>query len=173
MNSVPADLQKVWHDYFGNLIKNSTILDVGSGQGFSKERLSVGNNLVTTSDSNRAMMNNVDLLVDIRDLECLSGTWDYVTAFDVIEQVCFLPTRFLMNLRAVSKIAFVVTTPNGLIHTNPWHYTPSQFIDMAINCEGRRWFARYKGSDFDKVEEVKVEELLKGNCYAMGAMVMR
>lgn len=173
MNNNPADLQKSWHDYFGNLVNNSTILDVGSGQGSSKERLEVGNNIVTTSDINRAFMNNVDFITDTRDLECLSGTWDYVTAFDVIEHVCFSPVRFLMNLRAVCTKAFFVTTPNGLIHTNPWHYVPEQFVDMIINCEGRRWFARHKGFDFDKVEEVKVEELLRGECYAMGALVLR
>lgn len=149
--SVPADLQKVWHKFVGKMFSNISILDVGAGQGFSKDRLSKNNNCVTTQDINRNLMNNVDVICELGDV---AGDWDLITAFDVIEHAPS-PLKFLYDLKQLSSKMIFVTTPNGRVYTNPWHYNVEEmitFINKIFPHQSLNIYGRYKGADYDYVK---------------------
>lgn len=149
--SVPADLQKVWHEFVGEMFSDFSILDVGAGQGFSKDRLSKNNNCVITQDINRNLMNNVDIICELEDV---IGKWNLITAFDVIEHVPS-PLKFLYDLNQISPQMIFITTPNGKVYTNPWHYTVDEmvgFIDKVFPYSSLKIYGRYKGPDYDYVK---------------------
>jgi len=171
----PADLQFAWQEFFGEFIKGSSILDIGSGRGLSKERLSLGNNQVFTSDANRALMKQVDFIVDSRDLvDFKKGkSWDYVTAFDVIEHVNYDPKVFIQNMISVSGKGIVFTTPNGKVHTAPWHYKPEEVIDLIKNYENKSYYSMKKHTSESEVKEVSLESFLKDQYNGMGVMILK
>ena len=169
----PADLQKAWHIYFGSFIKDSSILDIGSGQGFSKSRLSEGNNKITTSDVNRSLMTKVDRIEDVRDIP-MDIKFDYVTAFDVIEHVSYLPEKFIASLYSICTKGIVFTTPRRLLAPHPWHYEPEHIVEMVEVYQPRlTWFVRIKSTHLDEIRKVDFRVFLKETYTAMGVMIRK
>jgi 2-polyprenyl-3-methyl-5-hydroxy-6-metoxy-1,4-benzoquinol methylase len=125
------DGQSNWHSFFGQHFHNTTILDVGSGLGHSKARLSVNGNEVTTLDVAPGLV--VDLSCSIYDIE--DNSYDIVTCFDVIEHIAD-DTNFLEKLYKIAKKGVVITTPNFTFsqNKNPYHvreYTPAQLLQKC------------------------------------------
>lgn len=140
----PADLQWVWHEFVGGIYSNSTILDVGSGLGKSKERLLKNGNTVTTQEINRNLMNNVDMIIELRKIK---EVYDVVTAFDVIEHTPD-PIEFLSDICLLSRFSIFFTTPNKLVFPTNWHYTFEELMGFIYTLKARikqvTLYARFK-----------------------------
>jgi len=127
------DLQIYWHNFISNYVKNSTILDVGSGLGLSKGRLSKNGNIVYTQEPAPEMI--ADFKKDISEFD--DEQYDYVVSFDVIEHV---PNdiEFLKNLFRICKKAVFIATPNYFtsLNVNPYHfreYKPQELVELCEN----------------------------------------
>lgn len=164
-----ADLQVIWHNYVANLYSKSSILDIGSGLGQSKKRLSINKNEVITLDTNRMLMDNVDLIEDISNLN--ENSYDHVTAFDVIEHAIDT-TKFIDNVFRITKQTCFITTPNNYTHPRNWHFTPRQFLCFFkyFKFTNLRFFVRQKGAEFDIIEELDEKDFLIKDSYALGIM---
>ncbi len=125
------DSQIGWHNYFGDLIRNSSILDVGAGLGFSRERLSRNNNKVTLQDVFPGA--SVDIFDDIWKIP--DKSYDVVTAFDVLEHIVD-DVSFLDDLKRIARKKVVITTPNRLVFNckNRYHireYSPNELMEIC------------------------------------------
>ena len=126
----PDDLQSVWHNFVGEeLVKNTSILDVGAGRGLSKERLEKGSNIVTTQDLNRSLIGKVDMIVPIHNIK---GLWDTITSFDVLEHVPDV-IYFFDSLKKLASHRIFISTPNQNVYNSPWHYKPEELILIFEN----------------------------------------
>jgi len=164
----PVDLQIPWHLYLGQYLENKDILDIGSGRGNAKERLGINGNHVITHDVNRAFMNQVDIICAPGNLV---GMWDIVTAFDVIEHVCYDPGKFIEELFRLAREAIFISTPNKLEIDKDWHYFPVEFleiVDKTVSFTDRVYFQRFKYGDIDEVKEVTRKEFITNSSYALG-----
>lgn len=167
MGDGSGDTQRVWHEHVGRMFEGVTILDAGAGHGRSKSRLANGRNAVTTQDINRALLDNVDIVVELGDMK---GQWDVVTAFDVVEHAVY-PNRFLRQIRSLARCGVFVTTPNAWLYPRRWHYYPEGFRDLicAWSTGSERWYLRYHHGEEDYVEEVSLERFLATkDAYALG-----
>lgn len=104
-----ADLQADGHFFLDTLFDGCTVLDVGAGLGKSKERIK--RNTVTTWDIDARLGEHCDIAGGSMPV----GTWDVVTAFDVIEHVQD-DVEFLVQMYSRARLGVFVTTPN-------WHIT--------------------------------------------------
>src|SRR4051812_48437990 len=95
---VRADLQTGWHIWCGGLFRNQEILDVGSGQGLSRDRMQAFGNRVTTQEVAPALP--VDLSVPVHEID--SNRLDVVTCFDVLEHVVE-DTSFVSDLTRIAR----------------------------------------------------------------------
>lgn len=143
------DLQIYWQNFIVNYISNSTILDVGCGLGFSKERLSKNNNIVFTQEP--APNLQADFKHDISLFK--DKQYDYVTSFDVIEHVPD-DKQFLSNLYRICKKAVFIATPNYLTskNENPFHYreyTPKELTDLCEQHSSNLRFFSDSGNDIE------------------------
>jgi len=166
----PPDLQIPWHRFFGQYFENKSILDIGSGRGNSKTRLEINGNYVLTHDVNRALMNQVDIVCMTSRL---MGVWDIVTAFDVIEHVCYNAENFVQELFSLSCEAVLISTPNKNECDKDWHYFPEEFmdiIDRAASFTNKFYFQRFKHHDVDEVREVSRKEFITNSSYALGIL---
>lgn len=124
------DTQGCWQHVVAGYLNNCTLLDVGAGLNGSKERMSVRNIEVTTQDPGPGLP--VDLHCDVSEIE--SDSFDYVTAFDVIEHIKE-PEVFLNHLKRIARRAVILTTPN-IEHTGGTHvyhfkeYRPSELANL-------------------------------------------
>ena len=170
VNEPPGDSQKVWHEFIGEHFYRKTILDIGAGGAESKDRLSVGENTVTTHDINRALMDRVDLICELDKIE---GTFDVVTAFDVIEHVvnCI---RFMDQLFTLATERVFITTPNRFVMPRNWHYFPKEFYGIVKWNDNLKYFLRFKGSNFDNIIEVNKEDfLINKDAWGLGLMISK
>lgn len=124
------DKQYGWQNLFGNLLQETTILDVGAGLGYSRQRLKSNNNKVTLQDPGPNLP--VDISAGIETIE--SKSFDVVTAFDVIEHI-ENNKEFISHMLRIAKRLIVITTPNFNVSgcKNPYHcieYTPSQLVEL-------------------------------------------
>ncbi len=99
--------------------------------GLSKDRLAAGGNHVTTHDIAPGLP--VDLSGRLGDIA--DGTFDVVTAFDVLEHVDD-DEAFLAELVRIARTAVVITTPNVWVSkcVNRFHvreYSPPVLLDYA------------------------------------------
>lgn len=131
MGDGSGDLQRVWHEFAAELYAawrpGTTLLDLGAGVGRSKDRLSVAGLRVTTHDIERSRMLCVDM---IADPERIRGTWDVVTAFDVVEHATD-PQRFLAAAWRLARWELFFTTPNVVASPAPWHWTLDELREMV------------------------------------------
>ena len=77
------DSQTGWQDFVGTVVAKKSILDVGSGLGHSRARLSRNGNIITLQEPAPDL--EADIKVGIEEIENLS--YDIVTCFDVIEHI--------------------------------------------------------------------------------------
>lgn len=108
------DLQADAHRFFGMLFPaGSTLLDVGSGQGWIKGRVPYP---TTTYDIDRRLGPPPEGCgwVDVAGGEPPAGPFDLVTAFDAIEHVED-DLGFLRSLADRAQRAVFVTTPNWFV----------------------------------------------------------
>lgn len=125
------DTQGCWQGVVAGYLNNGTVLDVGAGLGKSKGRMSIRGLTVTTQDPGPGLP--VDTSKPVSDIE--EESFDYVTAFDVIEHIKGAE-KFLLRLREIARKAVILTTPNR-DHTRGTHvyhwreYLPSELLDMA------------------------------------------
>lgn len=170
------DLQSVWHSFVGNLFSNENIIDIGAGLGLSKKRMSVNGNKVTTQDIDRSLIDRVDIIEDTFDLYREYGDYTLLTMFDVIEHLPN-PVRTISAVRdlTVYPVRMFVTTPNYYMYPRNWHYTPIEFLSIMYEANyyfawcKLRLFLRYKGSDYDFVEEVDIYKFLNDSTsHALG-----
>ena len=155
-----GDCQYGWHSFVGNLYKNKRILDVGAGLGLSKSRLGVNGNSVTLQDPAPSLP--IDISSPVEDI--MDGSFDVVTAFDVVEHV-ILAEDFLANLVRIAREEVVVTTPNYNIskNGNPCHvreYTPEQLVDFVKDYNVKFFLVGNGSGDNAKIIKDK-EEFLK------------
>jgi hypothetical protein len=135
------DFQVFWQVMAGKLFTNYSILDVGAGLNFSKDRLSNnGSNWVVTQDV------APNLPVDIRcDIGFLRDKYfNVVTSFDVIEHIIDVHSFVEQLIRIANNFIFI-TTPNVLISKNQsqFHareYTGQELIDLFGNDFDFRYF---------------------------------
>ncbi len=126
------DCQAGWQEWVGALIDGHTILDVGCGLGLSRERLArSGRNQVTLQDP--APVECADTHKTVARFR--AGSFDAVTAFDVIEHVR-ADRKFLAHLRRIARHWVILTTPNWNVSrcANPCHvreYTPAEFLALV------------------------------------------
>lgn len=149
MGDGSGDSQAPWQEFFGLHYAGQSILDVGAGRGLSKDRLAAGGNRVTTIEIERSRMLDVDRIADVRDV---TGKWDVVTAFDVIEHVPDA-RAFLDRLIDRARRYVVITTPSYRLYPQPWHFSPAEVAAWAADHKAC-WFARYKAGDIDRIEEI-------------------
>ena len=164
----PADLQKVWHGFFGQFLSNKDILDIGSGRGLIKKRMGVKNNVIT-HDVNRALMNQVDIIAPV---DLIQGLWDIVSAYDVIEHVCYSPQKFMKEIYELADEALIITTPNHKQIPRDWHYTADEFLEIiqTVRYHQIKYFHRYKSSEEDYIKEVNIDVFKNKSSYALGIM---
>jgi len=172
VNEPPADCQKVWHEWAGNFFKGKTILDIGAGNGLSKERMQKNGNKVTTHDINRAMMDNVDIICNLEDIP---EGYDIVTAFDVIEHVAKVDS-FLYDCFGLWEEGLFFTTPNKFVINRNWHYEPHEFCSLLLESLGigRRYtfFGRFNDPGNDRIMELEEKEFMNNKeMYGMGIYV--
>lgn len=179
MGDGSGDLQRVWHEYAGQMFNGVKILDVGAGYGRSKGRLSnSGTNTVVTQDINRALMTTVDLICDVRHIDFQEHKFDVITFFDVIEHVPD-PSSFLAFTLSKATKGVVFSTPNFLLYPTPWHFTSEQLVRLVESTEGCdtaacRWFVRHRAGDLDSVSEVSRQIFLESaDAYAFGVYLPR
>jgi len=171
-----ADLQSPWHYFVGQYFKRKRILDVGAGQGKSRERLDRGDNIVTTQDIDRSLMDTVNTIKPIEFLIEEKERWDIVTAFDVIEHV-YDARDFVLKIYSLSTEGIFLTTPNYEMHPRPWHFKADEFVDF-FDClpdnKIFKYFMRNKTSESDDIEEIDKEEFLNNKeIYAFGLYIYR
>lgn len=180
----PKDLQATWHNFVADNFQNlgiESIIDIGSGWGKSRERLQKITPNVKTQDVNRALMTTVDYVLQPRHL---TKRYDLVTTFDVFEHIPdFEVDSWLLDLIRLTRKYLFITTPNGWVHTQPWHYKPMDFlklvcavlnhhiIDKSITIEH---FLRYKMADSDIAKKVPQHDFLTSKtAYALGLCIKR
>ena len=173
MGDGSGDLQAVWHTFVGNkVIGSSAIIDVGAGIGLSKQRLMEGNNFVITQDINTDRRGVVDL---VAPLERIGMKYNFATSFDVIEHTVD-PELFVVLMWKVARKGIFLTTPNYHKVPKEWHYKPEEFMKIIDKAEAsikrynyrRRYFARFKGSDYDYCAEVDYKMFSSKEPYALG-----
>ena len=125
------DSQPGWQTYIGQYYSNKQILDVGSGLGHSRSRLSRNNNLVALQEPAPELQ--ADIKEDISELE--SDSFEIVTCFDVIEHIPDDKT-FLEHLFRISRESVFLTTPNFRVFgcKNKYHireYTPPELVELC------------------------------------------
>lgn len=125
------DSQSGWQTYIGQYYKNKKIIDIGSGLGNSRPRLSVNDNEVTLQEP------APELQADIKEglAEIPSDSYEIVTCFDVIEHIPDDNT-FLKDLFRVCKNTVFMTTPNFRVFgcKNKYHireYTPPELVELC------------------------------------------
>lgn len=178
MGDGSGDLQSVWHIYVGQtIISNSTIIDIGAGIGKSKDRLRAGNNFVITQDINIARTKLVDLICDAEDIG--TSTYDYVTAFDVIEHTNDAD-KFLYNCHRIAKSGIFITTPNRYKCPAAWHWYPTEFYSMIEKSKqdsaefSNKYYLRIVGNEQNYIINVsKAEFLSNKTALACGIFVYR
>lgn len=143
------DLQIYWHNFISNYIKDSSILDVGSGLGFSKQRLSKNGNTVYTQEPAPELV--ADFKQDISQFE--DELYDYVVSFDVIEHV-EQDEIFLKNLFRICKKGVFIATPNYFTskNSNPYHireYKPQELIELCEKFTNNLKFFSDCGKDIE------------------------
>jgi len=177
----PKDLQASWQEYVGGLFQNSTILDIGSGYGQSRERLSNnGSNTVLTHDVNNAMQGFVDIVCDVK------GLWKHgikhrniitknnddkinlITAFDVLEHVS-KPISFLNIIKHYANNVFI-SVPSYPYHKKPWAFKPSELIWLFGKCDLRvaGLYGRVCYEDKDFISSLSMKDFLNDDWYAYG-----
>ncbi len=177
----PKDLQKAWHEFVGKEYTNKNIesvLDIGAGWGKSKERLQNITENVVTQDINRALMTTVDI-VDFP--EHIESTFDLVTSFDVIEHIpVSIRRQWIFDLFRLSNEYIFITTPNGKMHTQPWHFSPNEFLSIVSDGLGVfledvdfEYFIRMKSNDKDIISNVQKDKFLAEDSYALGLCLKR
>tara|TARA_R110001599_G_C12116435_1_gene648476 strand:- start:48 stop:614 length:567 start_codon:yes stop_codon:yes gene_type:complete len=125
------DSQSGWQDFIGLTLSNKTILDVGSGLGHSRARLSRNNNIVTLQEPAPELKADIKLPID----QIAESTYDIVTCFDVIEHIPD-DNEFMKNLFRICKESLFLTTPNFNVFgcKNKYHvreYSPIQLVEMC------------------------------------------
>lgn len=111
-----GDCQWGWLDRVRDLFLNRTVLDVGSGNSTTKERLP--QSIVTTHEPCGEC--GADIQCDISEIE---GQWDAVLCLDVIEHVKDYG-RFASHLSRLSRHWLFLTTPGAEVTANksPYHF---------------------------------------------------
>jgi hypothetical protein len=169
MGDGSGDLQKTWHEFVASLFSNETIIDIGAGLGKSKERLGKNNNKVTTQEINRAMMNKVDIICEIREI--MRNVYDVVTSFDVVEHTID-PSLFIRTIDYIAKKAIFVTTPNVEYSPGPWHFTEEGFLELIKNniekYEIIKYYYRYK---FSNGKDIIIDEKIDKVPMAFGVLI--
>lgn len=145
------DCQEGWHRLVAGMTLG-TILDVGSGLGKSKERIS---NL-TTQDPAPDLV-GIDVTDPVEKIP--QGSYDCVTAFDVIEHVED-DLEFLRHLCRIARSSVFVTTPNEEVSkaANGCHcreYTPEEFLSLVKGASPKYslWVGDGRGSYPVRVSE--------------------
>ncbi len=131
------DCQQGWHEMFARFIRTegSTTLDVGAGLGLSKLRIL---NCTTQDPQPSQWIDVTQPLPAFAD-----GSFDFVTAFDVIEHV-IEDVDFLAHLLRIARCGVFITTPNLDVSKagNGCHcreYSPHEFINLLmLGCQKRR-----------------------------------
>lgn len=182
------DLQIYWHNFIIDYIKDTVILDVGSGQGLSKKRLEKANNKVFLQEPAPDL--EADFKKDISEFP--AAAYEYVTSFDVIEHVPE-DEKFLGNLFRVCKKGVFIATPNYLVsrNRNIYHireYTPTQLVELCekfstklkffADCgEGleMEWYSEDTKSTHKvrKIVEVNREQFLKTKAPHLGVILYK
>lgn len=173
MGDGSRDLQVPWHEFFGEYFQNETILDVGSGLGNSKLRLSHGNNIVTTQETNPNYSNLVDITDNVKKIK---KKFSVVTAFEVIEHVeDMTKIEFLKELKRLSTKYIVVSTPNAVFIPRDWHIKPQEFIDL-LEEDFQGWeiqfFTRTRANNLDLVEKVDAEDFINNTTSVQMAIML-
>lgn len=124
-----GDRQAGWQEMVGWMHHDAHILDVGSGLGHSRSRLAVNSNSVTLHEPAVGYPSDVPTLAEIP-----SGSFDVVTAFDVVEHVED-DAAFVAELKRISRGSVFLSTPNfNASHCANWfharEYRPSQFVRL-------------------------------------------
>lgn len=125
------DSQTGWQDFVGTVVAKKSILDVGSGLGHSRARLSRNGNIVTLQEPAPDL--EADIKVGIEEIENLS--YDIVTCFDVIEHIPD-DKAFMKNLFRICKESLFITTPNFDVFgcQNKYHireYKPHELVELC------------------------------------------
>jgi hypothetical protein len=182
------DLQIYWHNFIIKYIKDSIILDVGSGQCGSKERLEKANNKVFLQEP--APNLNADFKKDIGKFE--SDSYEYITSFDVIEHVP-KDEEFLGNLFRVCQKGVFIATPNYWVsgNRNPYHireYTPPQLVELCKKFSDKlkffsdagpgielEWFSEDTGQSHKvlKIVELTEEQFLNTPAPHLGVILYK
>lgn len=153
------DFQVFWQVMAGKLFTNYSILDVGAGLNFSKDRLSNnGSNWVITQDV------APDLSVDIRcPISFLRDNYfNVVTSFDVIEHIVDV-NSFVDDLLRIANNFVFITTPNVLISKNQSQFHVREFTGQElIDLFGEKVDFRYFIGDphGENIKEVNKKDFI-------------
>jgi hypothetical protein len=125
------DSQSEWQKFVGLTHRDTNILDVGSGLGQSRPRLSINNNRVTLLEPAPNMPADITGIIDDQE----DSSYELVTAFDVIEHL-EEDVKFLGNLFRVCSNKVFLTTPNFNVFgcKNKYHireYKPEELADLC------------------------------------------
>jgi 2-polyprenyl-3-methyl-5-hydroxy-6-metoxy-1,4-benzoquinol methylase len=175
MGDGSRDLQAPWHNFFGKLFTDETILDVGAGMGKSKERLATGNNIVTTQELNSNFKDMVDISTEVSKIK---KKFSVVTAFEVLEhteEYGMDKKTFLKELKRLAKKYIVISTPNAIFIPREWHITPQEFLDL-LDEDFQGWevkfFTRTRANNMDLVEEVDHSEFINNTTSVQVAIML-
>lgn len=167
------DSQIGWQKYVGNTTHNKSILDVGSGLGFSRARLSVNGNKVTLQEPAPELL--ADIKVNIEDVE--STSFDVVTCFDVIEHIPDDLT-FMENLFRVSRESVFITTPNFNVFgcKNKYHireYKPEELAELCHKFTPNVVFLACRNTMGEGPEVMSLEKFKTTNYPALAALLQK
>jgi len=167
-----GDCQWGWLDRVRDLFMHRTVLDVGSGNSTTKERLP--QSIVTTHEPCKEC--GADLQCDISEIE---GQWDAVLCLDVIEHVKDYG-RFAAHLSRLTRHWLFLTTPGAEVTGNtsvfhfhefhPWEILQLlEAVGFTLDKAWAQWWsgpAVYNGSEpvnlLTGAVEVSRKELLTG-----------
>lgn len=165
------DSQWGWQVYIGQTTKNKSILDVGSGLGHSRARLSVNENRVTLQEPAPELA--ADLKENIEEIE--SSSYDLVTCFDVIEHIPDDLT-FMTNLFRICKESVFITTPNFNVFgcKNKYHireYKPEELVEFCHKMTKKVDFLACDNTMGKNPEIMDLEKFKKTNYPALAALL--
>jgi len=125
------DSQPGWQNFIGRTLIKKSILDIGSGLGNSRPRLSQNENIVTLQEPAPEL--KADIKKDISKIQ--DNSFQYVTAFDVIEHIPDDKT-FIKHMFRICKEGIFISTPNYNVFKckNKYHireYKPEELINLS------------------------------------------
>lgn len=127
---IDQEFQAHWYKHLSTLVEGKTVLDAGAGVGYGLDILRG-----TAAEVEGFDLVSVTAAVKVGKIESYpTGSWDWVTALDVIEHV-EADEEFLLHMLRVAREGVFFSTPNWNVSkaVNQFHvreYTPVELRDL-------------------------------------------